>query len=219
MLSALATNTSLTCLHLGGGHGGGDYSGWAAALARGLPQNRTLRDLRLYIECQSAQDTELIFGALGGSGGLPDVLPSLSPPVAVGKLPPGLRASFNGLFTLDAAALAALGVSLSSGSGRLEALSLKQSTFTASQDGANELCETISGALVAVGEASRLHELQLADYRIDEKGAGAWFCAALLLLLLAANAGHILGQQEISPAPQDEEDELATDPIKFLSSS
>lgn len=174
MLSALAANTSLTHLHLGQIARGYSEEGNWAALARALPQNTTLRDLHISQRHGhgDAHDAELAFRALGGSC-LAEVLPLYYAEAVAAPVAPGLCVTLNGFRTFNASAVAALGASLGSRSGRLEALTLRALSIVSDADGCGicfSLCKTICDALLSGGVASRLRKLELIGYHVGEKG-------------------------------------------------
>lgn len=171
VLSALATNTSLTCLHLNSQSGGW---GWGAALASALPHNATLRTLRLHLDFGTTREAEPIFGALGDLG-LQAIAPTSTAPEMPGL---SVTLSGSGFRDIDASALAALSASLRS-CGRLRALSLSPFEDRAGSllgrgvrgTGVEQMYTQICEALLSVGEASQLHKLELSYYVIGDEGA------------------------------------------------
>lgn len=167
LLSALATNTSLTSLCLGGCDFGGGAGGAAAAtLAHALPRNSTLQDLQ--IDCRtgfgSASSVAALLAALGAG--------AYSDGISLGVTLDSL--------TIDAAGAAALGDALGSGGGRVTKLTLI--SCPGGVEAGARLCVEIGRGLREGGCRVPLRELSLQHCSIPHAGARLTACCAAIIM-------------------------------------
>lgn len=183
MISALATNTSLSCLHIADAQAEGDGGrSFAAALAHALPRNGTLCCLAMCCNDFDSVGTAVLLGALGGCG--TQVHSPAAPDV------PGLHVTLHGLTAIGTEAATKLGSALHRG-GRLEGLSLIN-PFNRHVNGTvlyctTVLCRVIGDALLSDGGvASRLRSLALEGFILRADGALLPACLSDAVVALMA---------------------------------